>query len=617
MVLLPTLTGNVTLTYPTPVGSVGKTIKVVQTGTPGGFTVTHSPAVGVLSLTDSGNELTVANGALTVEAIDATNIRQVSNAVASATTTLLTYGRVRAVANLVSKSFGATGVGTAVDFTGTVYSSGVTFSGTNGITPSVTGRYRASYYLNVGSDETANNATIHVVQGGVSLGSVYINQHNSAGSVNQSAGFIDVTVAAGTPVFLHYQPDISEGVAFDQGSYFQLDQLPTAIAPVIDTIAEYGENNAIVGQTVATGAAYIDVTGSAFTLPSAGVWEVEYVIQGKGNANGAETQVIVTTSAGVDVGNSQSMYSAPGLANVQMTLTQKVRITTTEATAYKLQIRTTGAGFTTQNSTSASGVLGGVSKVTWLKIAGQLPSTGATVDYINVNRTSAQAVANNSPILFNETISGNIPYNSTTGRFTLSAGKTYKLEGNIAIVESASIVTTKWYNVTNSSNISPGAYNGAGNYAGVVGSNQSTAIFTPTVTTEVELRNISGTTKTIGGTSVATNDGSSSATIVQIGSTNNIGGSTSVNDQSSSGYFDVGNMRLQWGTHADGNLDISTVTLPAAFANTTYVVTCTNAQEAAFSLGIGTRTTTTFNIDRSSTATTAQTWGWFAIGQKP
>ena len=49
-----------------------------------------------------------------------------------------------------------------------------------------------------------------VVQGGVSLGSVYINQHNSAGSVNQTSGFIDVNVAAGTPVFLHYQPDDTE-----------------------------------------------------------------------------------------------------------------------------------------------------------------------------------------------------------------------------------------------------------------------------------------------------------------------------------------------------------------------------------------------------------------------
>jgi tetrahydromethanopterin S-methyltransferase subunit B len=146
----------------------------------------------------------------------------------------LTYGRVNAAANLASKSFVSTGVGSTVDFTATVYSSGMTFSGTNGITPSVAGRYRAAYYLNAGSDETANNATIVVVQGGVSLGSIYVNQHNSAGSVNQTAGFIDVEVTAGTPVFLHYQPDITEAVAFDKGIYFQMTQLPTASSTVVD-----------------------------------------------------------------------------------------------------------------------------------------------------------------------------------------------------------------------------------------------------------------------------------------------------------------------------------------------------------------------------------------------
>ena len=181
-----------------------------------------------LTVTPSVNGLTNAQSVLT----DHETRIDTLEASSGITTTPLTYGRVSASSNLASKSFVSTGVGTTVDFTATAYSSGATFSGTNGIIPSATGKYRASYYLNVGSDETAYNGTILVVQGGVSLGSVYINQHNSAGSVNQSAGFVDVDVVAGTAVFLHYQPDTTELVAFDKGSYFQIDQLPTDITVI-------------------------------------------------------------------------------------------------------------------------------------------------------------------------------------------------------------------------------------------------------------------------------------------------------------------------------------------------------------------------------------------------
>jgi hypothetical protein len=92
---------------------------------------------------------------------------------------------------------------------------------------------------------------------------------------------------------------------------------------------------------------------------------------------------------------------------------------------------------------------------------------------------------------------------------------------------------------------------------------------------------------------------------------------TATNDQTALKYFDVGSTRYQWGQHNDGNLDPSTVTLNAPFANAEYVVIPVCSSGAAGSCSTEAKTTTTFDIDRASTFATAQTWDWFAIGQKP
>jgi hypothetical protein len=93
-------------------------------------------------------------------------------------------------------------------------------------------------------------------------------------------------------------------------------------------------------------------------------------------------------------------------------------------------------------------------------------------------------------------------------------------------------------------------------------------------------------------------------------------GTVAVTDQAATGYFDIGTMRLQWGAFSDLNVDPATVTLPALFLNANYVVTLT-CSSAAGSAAARTQTTSTFQIDRASTFTTAQTWGWFAVGLKP
>jgi hypothetical protein len=145
----------------------------------------------------------------------------------------LTYGRVKANANLASISYSITSPGTAMNFDSTLYSSGMTFSGTNALTPSVAGRYRASWLAMGGSGDFNDDGTFHVVQNGVSLGSVYIDIMVAAG-VNQIAPFIDVDLAAGLPVTLQFQPLVADSIPWGKGSYFQLTQLPTASATVVN-----------------------------------------------------------------------------------------------------------------------------------------------------------------------------------------------------------------------------------------------------------------------------------------------------------------------------------------------------------------------------------------------
>jgi hypothetical protein len=146
------------------------------------------------------------------------------------------------------------------------------------------------------------------------------------------------------------------------------------------------------------------------------------------------------------------------------------------------------------------------------------------VDYVNVYRTSDISVAGQTAIVFNAITSGNIPYNTSNGQFTLTAGKTYKLTGNVNLNQANTALFTAWYNVTSGAYISPGARVSNGSSASY-GSNQVEIVFTPTVTTIVELRNNLGSATTVAGAAIGSVNGvASQATIVQLGSSAVIAG---------------------------------------------------------------------------------------------
>jgi len=93
-----------------------------------------------------------------------------------------------------------------------------------------------------------------------------------------------------------------------------------------------------------------------------------------------------------------------------------------------------------------------------------------------------------------------------------------------------------------------------------------------------------------------------------------------VNDQTSSGYMDIGTMRIQWGINATASSQRTQV-LPAPFANTSYTVQLTgDAQTGEHPgpdnryAGVEQKTTVAFDIE---TTGTALNFSWLAIGLKP
>lgn len=98
---------------------------------------------------------------------------------------------------------------------------------------------------------------------------------------------------------------------------------------------------------------------------------------------------------------------------------------------------------------------------------------------------------------------------------------------------------------------------------------------------------------------------------------------TPVDDQTSSGYMDIGNMRQQWGEEADGTLGIHTVTLPNPMSNTNYSISHTfvGSVTGSLTLTITNRTTTSFTVSKKyidGTITDAiEGFTWHVIGEKP
>jgi hypothetical protein len=66
-------------------------------------------------------------------------------------------------------------------------------------------------------------------------------------------------------------------------------------------------------------------------------------------------------------------------------------------------------------------------------ISGNAPVTGQSVDYVSIGSINLAGVGGNQDLIFSSNFGGNIPYNTTTGVFTLSANKTYLLQAQVRV----------------------------------------------------------------------------------------------------------------------------------------------------------------------------------------
>ncbi|MFY9163314.1 hypothetical protein [Aquirufa antheringensis] len=65
------------------------------------------------------------------------------------------------------------------------------------------------------------------------------------------------------------------------------------------------------------------------------------------------------------------------------------------------------------------------------QVAGNLPVTGQSVDYVSVSTIYQTAVGVNKDLIFTSNNGGTIPYNTSTGVFSLSANKTYLFQAQV------------------------------------------------------------------------------------------------------------------------------------------------------------------------------------------
>jgi hypothetical protein len=224
-----------------------------------------------------------------------------------------------------------------------------------------------------------------------------------------------------------------------------------------------------------------------------------------------------TTSA--YIGSSTSTYPPTSGASYGATggLSEAV-ITTTTSTVVSYRIiqisNTTQLGGNVDFNTTGS--------YPWFEaqvISGNTAVNGQSVDYVSVVRNSLQTVNTGDNIIFNSINSGNIPYNSSNGNFTLTAGKTYRLTGSVSLDganTSSAEIDIAWKNA---------AGDVLGNRALILSTNfASTAtgngvtdiIYTPTVNTTISLNVVYATSnaKTVGNYTYATVEQIGSSAIV-------------------------------------------------------------------------------------------------------
>ena len=243
-----------------------------------------------------------------------------------------------------------------------------------------------------------------------------------------------------------------------------------------------------------------NATGYKFTVPVSGRYLFDFSCTGYSNATITYKVRQGTTDIGTD---AQTSYNN----TVHVEYNGKIEVNLQSGVTYNVYVNSTG-----------NRDLGDYDRVYYKLVAGNLPVTGQSVDYIQASLSANQALSAVGNINFNTSSGTGITI--TSGGFNLIANKTYKLEAAIGGT-SGGYAYYAW--VDNSNNLLPGGSIGAVMKAGTAYTDapqdKAVVYFTPTVDTRVFLRvySLSGTL-TAYAPSTSSNYSSSWANISQIGS---------------------------------------------------------------------------------------------------
>ena len=243
-----------------------------------------------------------------------------------------------------------------------------------------------------------------------------------------------------------------------------------------------------------------NATGYKFTVPVSGRYLFDFSCTGYSNATITYKVRQGTTDIGTD---EQTSYNN----TVHVEYNGKIEVNLQSGVTYNVYVNSTG-----------NRDLGDYDRVYYKLVAGNLPVTGQSVDYIQASLSINQALSAAGNIIFNTSSGTGITI--TSGGFNLIANKTYKLE---AAIGGASVGYAYYGWVDNSNNLlsggSIGAVIKAGNVHTDAPQDKAVVYFTPTVDTRVFLSvyNLSGTL-TAYAPSLSTNYSSTWASIQQVGS---------------------------------------------------------------------------------------------------
>lgn len=345
--------------------------------------------------------------------------------------------------------------------------------------------------------------------------------NGALGTAQGSSGISD------SPVDIIYTPSANQTVKLRvtgiasaptlNGGYGGASIVQIGASPVpMSLVGEYVGPNygaaslAPTGITSATAIDYLSVV-----IPTAGTWLISWAVRGSSNSTvSGGIATVLTDSTNAVQANSEALAIFPGTAAsvLQATASGQYVVTTSGAATYKVRVYSISnlGGFALSDNN-------GRSFVTARKISGFTPSSGSTVDFVNVGASAnIGPLALNQTVIFNSLKSGNIPYNTTTGLFSLTAGKTYKLSATYRNFTAASQADLSWFDGT--TNTALVTHNDGGTTTVAQDAGHAEVIYTPAANQTVRLA-VAGVTGTPN-----LESGKTHANIVQLGSSATIAG---------------------------------------------------------------------------------------------